>query len=184
MPCAAVKWLPVSCNLSCSFNIIMAALRSKCGHYIFALWFLSFFFFFSPRLISAAAGWMSTIFVYTWLGLSANLECRYEMCCTQLAWNSGSKNVAKNRHLRTIAQICGAESSQLRHASTIGKNFLASNTSSTCPADKYGVLKSSKVGTGLDCKICITKTTKDRSWSHWANIGELHSIRPECRANL
>jgi len=26
--------------------IVMAALRSRCGHYIFALWFLSFFFFF------------------------------------------------------------------------------------------------------------------------------------------
>jgi len=32
------------------------------GHYIFALWFLSIFFsFFFPRLISAAAGWMSTM---------------------------------------------------------------------------------------------------------------------------
>ena len=43
----------------------MAALRSRCGHYIFALWFLSsssFFYLFSfPRLISAAAEWMSTI---------------------------------------------------------------------------------------------------------------------------
>jgi len=32
--------------------VIMAALRSRCGHYIFALWFLSFFFllFSSPNL--------------------------------------------------------------------------------------------------------------------------------------
>ena len=37
----------------------MAALRSRCGHYIFALWFLSIFFI--PRLISAVADWMSTI---------------------------------------------------------------------------------------------------------------------------
>ena len=38
-------------------------LRSRCGHYIFALWFLSTFYllFFIPRLISAAADWMSTI---------------------------------------------------------------------------------------------------------------------------
>ena len=42
--------------------LIMAALRSRCGHYIFALWFLSsVFLFFIPRLISAAADWMSTI---------------------------------------------------------------------------------------------------------------------------
>jgi len=28
----------------------MAALRSRCGHYIFALWFLSFYLFSSPNL--------------------------------------------------------------------------------------------------------------------------------------
>jgi len=41
----------------------MAALRNTAGHYIFALWFLSIFLylFFIPRLISAAAGWMSTM---------------------------------------------------------------------------------------------------------------------------
>jgi len=44
-----------------------------------------------------------------------------EMCCTQLAGNTGRKNDAKNRHLRTIAQICRAVFSQLRHVSTIGK---------------------------------------------------------------
>ena len=38
--------------------VVMAALRSRCGHYIFVL-FLSFFI---PRLISALAEWMSTIF--------------------------------------------------------------------------------------------------------------------------
>jgi len=53
---------------------------------IFAVWFLSFSFF--PRLILAVADWMSTILLhYTWRGLSANLECRSEMCCTWLAGN-------------------------------------------------------------------------------------------------
>jgi len=32
-----------------------------------------------------------------------------------------------------IAQLCQAESSQLRHVSTIGKTLLSSNMSSTCP---------------------------------------------------
>jgi len=40
-------------------EIIMAALCSRCGHYIFVLWFLLLFFF--PCLISAVAGWMSII---------------------------------------------------------------------------------------------------------------------------
>jgi len=38
----------------------------------------------------------------------------------------------KNRHLVTIAQLCRAISSQLRHISAIGKNLLSSNISSTC----------------------------------------------------
>jgi len=46
-------------------DVIMAALRSRCGHYIFALWFLSIFYlFFIPGLISAAADWMSTILTH------------------------------------------------------------------------------------------------------------------------
>jgi len=45
--------------------VIMAALRSRCGHYIFILWFLlSFFFLFYPRLISAVGDWMSTILAH------------------------------------------------------------------------------------------------------------------------
>jgi len=43
------------------------------------------------------------------------------------------KKIAKNRHLGTIAQFCGAISSQLRHVSTIGKNLLSSNMSSRRP---------------------------------------------------
>jgi len=98
----------------------MVALWNRADHYIFMLWFvlllllLSFFLFF-PRLISAAADWMSAIL------LSANLRCRSETCCIRLAENTGHKKVAKNRHLGTIAQLCRAISSQLRHVSTIGK---------------------------------------------------------------
>jgi len=39
---------------------------------------------------------------------------------------------AKNRHFGTIAQLCRAISSELRHLSASGKNLLSSNTSSTC----------------------------------------------------
>jgi len=45
--------------LSFQHAVVTAALRSRCGHYIFALWFLSFFFF--PRLISVVGDWMSTM---------------------------------------------------------------------------------------------------------------------------
>ena len=55
------------------------------------------------------------------------------MCCMRLAGNTGCKNDAKNRHLCTITQLWRAESSQLRHVSTIGKRLLNSNLLHTSP---------------------------------------------------
>ena len=83
----------------------------------FFLLLLSSSFFSSPNLSGRRLD------VYTWRGPSANLECRSEMCCLGLAANTGRKKVAKNRHLGTIAQLRRAISLQLRHLSTIGKNF-------------------------------------------------------------
>jgi len=60
-------------------------------------------------------------YFHTWCGFSANLRCRSETCCTQLAENTGRKKVAKNCHLGTIAQLCRTISLQRRHVSTIGK---------------------------------------------------------------
>ena len=73
---------------------------------------------------------------------SVNLECRSETCCARLAGNTGRKKVAKNRHLGTIAQLCWVISSQLRHVSTIGKNLLSSDMSTTCPHNmvNFGLL--------------------------------------------
>jgi len=102
--------------------------------------FLSLFFFLLrfPRLISAVADWMSAISA-TWCGPSANLECRSQMYSTRLAGNAGPKKSPKNRRLGTIAQLCRAISSQLRHTSTIGKNLLSSNISSACPHSMVNV---------------------------------------------
>ena len=60
----------------------------------------------------------------------------------RLSANAGPKKVAKNRHLGIIPQLCRAISSQLRHVSTIGKNLLSSNISSTCPHNmvNFGLL--------------------------------------------
>ena len=72
------------------------------------------------------------------------------MCCTRLAENTGRKNDAKNRHLRTIAQLCRAIPSQLRHVSTIGKKLLSTNTSPTCPYNmvNFGPLAAEIVSLG------------------------------------
>jgi len=91
-------------------------------------------FFFFPRLISAVADWMSTILLrMVWRGPSVNLECRSEMCCTRLPGNAGRKKLPKIRHLGTVAQLCRAISSQVRHISTIKKNLLNSYISPICP---------------------------------------------------
>ena len=107
-------------------RVIMAALHGigQAGHYIFMLLFL-----FSSIFLFLAKSQRSEIrcllYFDTWCGPSANLECRSERRCTRLAANAGHKNVAKNRHLGTIAQLCRAISSQLRqwHVSTIGKKL-------------------------------------------------------------
>jgi len=72
------------------------------------------------------------------------------MCCTGLVGNTGCKNDAKNRHLGTIAQLCSAISSQVRHVSTIGETLLSSNTSSTCPRNmvNFGPL-TAEIGSGV-----------------------------------
>jgi len=106
------------------FQPVMAALsmRSRCGHYIFALRFLlssssSIFFL---RLFSAVEDWMSTILPHmVWL------YCEFRMHVWNVLhaarWKCRTQKIAKIRHLGTIARFCRAISSQLRHLSTIGK---------------------------------------------------------------
>jgi len=117
-----VNFAPVKIPLGA--KLIMAALWNRVGHYIFVLWFLlssssSFFLAYSqPSHIGCLP------YFRTWCGLSANLECRSDMCCTRLAENTGCKKITKNSHLGTIKQLCRAVSLQLRHVSTIGKTVV------------------------------------------------------------
>jgi len=64
------------------YVIGQAIIFLPCGFFLL----LSFF----PHLISAVADWMSA----TWCGLSVNLECRSETCCTGLAESTGPKKIA------------------------------------------------------------------------------------------
>jgi len=93
------------------------------------LWlrFLSFFLssFFFPCLISAVADWMSTILLHM-VGPSGlvrieNAGLNSELCCTQFAGNAERKKSPKIHHLGTIAQLCLAISSQLRHVLPVEK---------------------------------------------------------------
>jgi len=106
----------------------MAALRSRCGHYIFALWFLFISIFFLAYSRPSQIGCLP--YFHTWCGFSANLGCRSEMCCMRLAQNTGHKI----RHLGTITQLCRAI------CSLIEKNLLNSNIPSTW-SHQYGELR-------------------------------------------
>ena len=59
--------------------------------------------------------------------------------------------ITQNRHLRAIAPLCRAISSQLKHLSTTGKKLLSSNISSRCPHNivKFGPLKTAEIGSGV-----------------------------------
>ena len=126
----------------------MVALCNRADHYIFALWFLfssfflSFFLSFFPRLISAVGDWMSTILPHM---------CEFRMHVWKLVhaarWKYRTQKWRKNRHMGIIAQLCRAISSQLRHISTIEKNLLHSNISSTSP---HYMVNSGPLAAGID----------------------------------
>ena len=62
----------------------------------------SFFFSFLTSSQRSEIGCLP--YFHTWCGLSANLGCRSETCCTRLAGNAGRKKIAKkslSAHHRT-----------------------------------------------------------------------------------
>ena len=80
----------------------MVALWKRADHYIFIL-FLSFFFFFFFLADSQRSEIECLPNFGTWCGLSANLECRSEMHCTQLAANTGRKKSPSQHHRTTLS---------------------------------------------------------------------------------
>jgi len=100
--------------------LIMVALWNRAGHYIFALWFLSSssFFFSSPNLSGRRLDVCHTStrgVALVWIQ-NAGLKCA--------ARSSLEMYDPKNRNVGTIAHLCQAVSSQLRHASTIRKKLV------------------------------------------------------------
>ena len=123
-----VLTLPTCFDIYYLHSVIMAALWNRGGHYILVLWFLLSF--------SLAYFQLSQIgclpYFHTWCGLIANLECRSEMCCTQLTENTGRKKLPKIHHLGTIA-LLGCTFATKACINNRKKNLSNSNISSTCP---------------------------------------------------
>ena len=119
----------------------MAALRSRCGHYIFVLWFLllsSFFLAYSQQSQIECLPYF-----HTWCGLSANLGCRSETCCTQLTvGNAGGKNrqnftiwAPSHNFVALLGHIFATKAC----IDNRKKNLLSSNTSPTCSYNMVNV---------------------------------------------
>jgi len=94
------------------YGVGQAIMFLHCGFFYLS----SFFFFSSPNLSGRRLDVYHRPF-HAWCGLSANLglRCRSETFCTRLVENTVRKKSPKTRHLGTIAQLCRAISSQLRH---------------------------------------------------------------------
>jgi len=101
--------------------LIRAALRSRCGHYIFAPCFFSFLVS-SPNL----SGRRLDVYHTSIHGIA--LVRIYDAGLKRAARGSlkikDPKKSPKIRHLGTIAQFSRAISSQLKHISTIGKKLI------------------------------------------------------------
>ena len=135
----------LQCSIFIRFGLcflIMATLWNRAGHYIFMLWFLSSIylsFFSSPDLSDRTLeGWLP--YFDTWCGPSANLECRSETCCVQLAENAGPKKIAKNwpsgHHLTTLSGYIFATKARIDNGKKLVKQQYLLHMSS-----QYGELQ-------------------------------------------
>jgi len=119
-------------------------------------------------------------------GLSANLECIYEMCCTRLAENAGRKKSPKKlpsgHHRTTLSGYIFATKECIDNRK---KNLLNSNISSTCldnkvnfgplqlrSVDKFGAPQ--QVSTGFASWLrYYTNVAQQRSAKLWRMFGRL-----------
>ena len=88
------------------------------------------------------------------------------MCCMWLVGDAELKTSPKTSHLGTIAQLCQAISSPLRHVSTIRKNLLSSNISSTCP---HNTVNFSPLAAEIDPVVWASQLISMglASWQHY-----------------
>jgi len=101
----------------------MVVLCNRADHYIFLpCGFFFFLLFFSPNLSRRRLDVCHTS--TNGVALVRISDAGLKHVARGSLKIQDAKKVAKNRHLGTIAKLCRAISSQLRHISTIGKKFV------------------------------------------------------------
>jgi len=97
----------------------MTALCSRCGHYIFALWFLLLSFYLFPRLISAIADWMPTILPH----LVWPLRCRSETARCNYRGQKVFKKSLYGHHRTTLSGYILATKARIDNRKKIATCF-------------------------------------------------------------
>ena len=143
----SLPWMLYLNHSLCTLDVEAKQLRSllrppiEMGRPLYFATVVSIFFFLSSFFLAYSQ--QSEIgclpYDHTWCGLSVNLECMLD-CLKCVEQGSLKIHDAKIHHLGTIAQLCQAVSSHLRHVSTVGKKSLNSNISFMSP--QYGKLRS------------------------------------------
>jgi len=112
----------------------MAALCSRCGHYIFVLWLLLLSIFFFLLAYSQLSQIGCLPYFHRWCGLIANLGYRSETCCTQLTEKYRTQKIAKNspsgHHCSTLLGHIFVTKARINNRKT---NLLNSHILPTCP---------------------------------------------------
>ena len=123
-----------------------------CGFFL-----LSFFFFLfpSPNLSGRRLDVYHTF--HTRCGLSANLECRYQTCCTRLAENTGRKKSPSGHRRTTLSGYIFATKARIDNR----KKLLNSNNSPTCPHNMANI-------SPLEAEIC---------WRVWGTPANFNRFR-------
>jgi len=103
--------------------------------YIFIRSFVLLSFFFSFLALSQQLEIGCLPYFHTWCGLSANLGCRSETCCTWLAGNAGCKKSLKIAIWAPSHNLSGYIFTTKARIDNRKKNLLSSNMSTTCPHD-------------------------------------------------
>jgi len=108
----------------------MVTLSNRADHIYFHPVSFFFFLFFYFLAVSQRSEIGCPPYFHTWCGLSANLECRSEMCCMWLTVNTGRKKSPSGHHPTTLSGYIFTTEACIDSRK---KNLLSSNISCTCP---------------------------------------------------